>query len=182
MPTAPNAGIYRAYGPLRLRRKSAIAPPLLPKKCLLNCSSTTSGSLGQTWRGLFRSSLGLMKRGKDHGERKRKSASASEAASRSAMNDRAKSAKKQQQADDAAAARSRMQAALSRGSMQSSHGAAASSDNVDGGQSAADDAAPGSDSALTGLQDPDAARASGASTAVHAAVARSSGQQARAVA
>ena len=24
MPTAPNAGIYRAYGPLRLRRKSAI--------------------------------------------------------------------------------------------------------------------------------------------------------------
>ena len=143
---------------------------------------SSSGSLGQTWRGLFRSSLGLMKRGKDHGERKRKSASASEAASRSAMNDRAKSAKKQQQADDAAAARSRMQAALSRGSMQSSHGAAASSDNVDGGQSAADDAAPGSDSALTGLQDPDAARASGASTAVHAAVARSSGQQARAVA
>ena len=116
--------------------------------------------------GLFRSSLGLMKRGKDHGQRKRKPASASEAASRSTMNDRAKSAKKQQQADDAAAARSRMQAALSRGSMQSSHGAAASSDNVDGGQSAADDAAPGSDSALTGLQDPDAARASGASTAV----------------
>ena len=75
-----------------------------------------------------------------------------------------------------------MQALLSRGSMQSSHGAAASSDNVDGGQSAADDAAPGSDSALTGLQDPDAARASGATTAVHAAVARSSGQQARVVA
>ena len=24
MPTAPNAGFYRAYGPLRLRRKSAI--------------------------------------------------------------------------------------------------------------------------------------------------------------
>ena len=64
-----------------------------------------------------------------------------------------------------------MQALLSRGSMQSSHGAAASSDNVDGGQSAADDAAPGSDSALTGLQDPDAARASGATTAIHAAAA-----------
>ena len=98
------------------------------------------------------------------------------------MNDRGKSAKKQQQADQAAAARSRVQALLSRGSMQSSHGAAASSDNVDGGQSVADDAAPGSDSALTGLQDPDAARASGATTAVHAAVARSSGQQARVVA
>ena len=123
-----------------------------------------------------------MKRGQDHRKRERKPASASEAASRAAMNDRGKSAKKQQQADQAAAARSRMQALLSRGSMQSSHGAAASSDNVDGGQSAADDAAPGSDSALTGLQDPDAARASGASTAVHAAVARSSGQQARVVA
>ena len=107
-----------------------------------------------------------MKRGQDHRKREQKPASASEAASRSAMNDRAKSAKKQQQADDAAAARSRMQALLSRGSMQSSHGAAASFDNVDGGQSAADDAAPGSDSALTGLQDPDAARASGATTAV----------------
>eukprot|EP00964_Phaeocystis_antarctica_P011232 scaffold6190_cov34-Phaeocystis_antarctica.AAC.1 len=47
----------------------------------------------------------------------------------------AKSEKKKQQADQAAAARSRMQALLSRGSMQSSHGAAASSDNVDGVQS-----------------------------------------------
>ena len=84
---------------------SAIAPT----------SQSVVGSLVQTWRG---GRLGLMKRGKDRGERKRRLASASEAASRSTMNDRAKSAKKQQQADDAAAARSRMQAALSRGSMQ----------------------------------------------------------------
>ena len=123
-----------------------------------------------------------MNRGKDVGKRKRRPASATEIASRANMIELAKSEKKKQQADQAAAARSRVQALLSRGSMQSSHGAAASSDNVDGDQSAADDAAPGSDSALTGLQDPDAARASGATTAVHAAVALSSGQQARAVA
>ena len=145
-------------------------------------SPVSGGIRSRRAHGVFWSSFGLMRRGKDHEKRKRKPATASETASRAAMNDRAKSTKKQQQADQAAAARSRMQAALMGGSLQSSHGAAASSDHVDGGLSAADDAAPDSDGALTGLGEPDAARASGATTAVHAAVARSSGQQARVVA
>ena len=74
-----------------------------------------------------------MNRGKDVGKRKRRPApSATEIASRANMIELTKSAKKQQQVADAAAARSRWQAALSRGSMQPSTGAAASSEALGG--------------------------------------------------